>query len=132
MPIYNKPLPANLKKNEPSDYITINGANKEVTVISKQETKLIINELIMKECESSLKKATRDLLLTYDKMIDENIKPDLDEKFLHLQKEVVAYIDFKLDILSQKICDLLITRKLNEEVDKKVSEKLQQARKGKF
>ena len=78
-------------------------------------------------------KATTNILSTFDTMIESNIKPEMNEKFSTMQKDVVAYIDFKIDILSQKICDMLITRKFNEEVDKRVNEKFEKLKtKGKF
>ena len=133
MPIYNKPAPARLKRLEESDYITIKGEQKEITVVTKQETRSVIKELIEKECGPALIKATTNILSTFDTMIESNIKPEMNEKFSTMQKDVVAYIDFKIDILSQKICDMLITRKFNEEVDKRVNEKLEKLKtKGKF
>ena len=42
MPIYNKPAPARLKRLEESDYITIKGEQKEITVVTKQETRSVI------------------------------------------------------------------------------------------
>ena len=133
MPIYNKPAPARLKRLEESDYITIKGEKKEITVVTKQETRSVIKELIEKECGPALIKATTNILSTFDTMIESNIKPEMNEKFSTMQKDVVAYIDFKIDILSQKICDMLITRKFNEEVDKRVNEKFEKLKtKGKF
>ena len=133
MPIYNKPAPARLKRLEESDYITIKGEQKEITVVTKQETRSVIKELIEKECGPALIKATTNILSTFDTMIESNIKPEMNEKFSTMQKDVVAYIDFKIDILSQKICDMLITRKFNEEVDKRVNEKFEKLKtKGKF
>lgn len=133
MPIYNKPAPARLKRLEESDYITIKGEQKDITVVTKQETRSVIKELIEKECGPALIKATSNIISTFDTMIDNNIKPELNEKFSVMQRDVVAYIDFKIDILSQKICDMLITRKFNEEVDKRVNEKMEKLKtKGKF
>lgn len=133
MPIYNKPAPARLKRLEESDYITIKGEQKDITVVTKQETRSVIKELIEKECGPALIKATTNILSTFDTMIESNIKPEMNEKFSTMQKDVVAYIDFKIDILSQKICEMLITRKFNEEVDKRVNEKLEKLKtKGKF
>ena len=130
MPILNKPTPARLKKLDESDYITIKGKHKEITVVTKQETRSVIKELIERECGPALVKATMNVLSTFDTMIENNIKPDLNEKFSNMQRDVVAYIDFKIDLLSEKICDMLITRKFNEEVDKRVNEKLKT--RGKF
>lgn len=133
MPIYNKPTPARLKRLEESDYITIKGEQKDITVVTKQETRSVIKELIEKECGPALIKANSNIISTFDTMIDNNIKSELNEKFSVMQRDVVAYIDFKIDILSQKICDMLITRKFNEEVDKRVNEKMEKLKtNGKF
>lgn len=119
--------PKRLKRLESSDILPIKDANGDFLVVTKQETANVIRDFIYSELENHIDDVNNKF-----KTISENIgnkeKKQLtiavNDKFTEIEKSIDAYIQYKFDELAEKVCDLLITRKFNEEVQKKVEERL--------
>lgn len=126
MPIKVKPLPARFKKLEESDIMNINGKNKEVTLVTKQETRSVIKELLEGQCDALLKKASAKVITDFDKIIEENVTPTYNTKFEELKRDIAAYIDFRIDVLAKNITESLLTRKFNEEVERRVEKMVEE------
>ena len=57
----------------------------------------------------------------------------VETRISQIEKDADAFIGLKIDEMAEKICDMLITRKFKEEVEKKAEELLIQKQiKGKF
>ena len=126
MPIKVKPLPVGFKKLEESDIMNINGKNKEVTLVTKQETRSVIRELLEGQCDALLKKASAKVITDFDKIIEENVTPTYNTKFEELKLDIAAYIDFRIDVLAKNITESLLTRKFNEEVERRVEKMVEE------
>jgi hypothetical protein len=129
-------FPESLKRLEASDLLTIKDKNDDYLLVTKQETAKIIRDFISEEIgnipDDISEKHKKELLYEINKkmsFVEKTIKDRLNE----LEKELSAFIDFKFDTLAEKACDMLLTRKFMEEVDKKAEEKLiKKQAKGKF
>jgi hypothetical protein len=121
--------PRTLKRLENSDLITLKDELDNLYVVTKQETSKVIRDYVANEIGNLPDK------------ISERHKKDLqsalDQKMKVLEKELVAFIDYKFDTIAEKACEMLINRKFIEEVNKRVDEKvekllLEKQKKGKF
>jgi hypothetical protein len=129
-------FPSSLKRLEKKDLLSIKDSNDDVYVVTKQETANVIREFVKNEMdnlsdelsESRKKKLIKEV---NDKM--GNVEDVLNKRLAEITKELAAFIDYKFDELAERACDMLITRKFLEEVDKRAEQKLleKQAR-GKF
>lgn len=61
---------------------------------------------------------------------EEKNKKNLDKIFQDIEGRLLTYIDFKTTKMCETICEAIITRKFNEEVEKKAKELL--LKRGKF
>lgn len=120
-----KPIPQRLKKLESSDLLSIKDSNGDFLVVTKQETTHIIKEFIKNEVINS----ADDFSSKQRKAMEKRVEANLDK----IEKSLIAFIDYKFDMLAEKACDMLITRKFNEEVLKKAEELITKKKlKGKF
>lgn len=120
-----KPVPQRLKRLEATDYMQVNDANGDILVVTKQETNAIIRGMLEHEYELLSKRVIQNVENRLTKLID--------SRFSQFEKESEAFINFKIDQMAEKICDMLITRKFKEEVEKKAEELiLKKQAKGKF
>jgi ABC-type sulfate transport system substrate-binding protein len=98
------------------DLINLKDKDDNFLVITKIETKNVIREFIKDEFDF----LTNKVVINQSKEIEK----DVNRRIEAIEKSVSAYIDYKFDKLSEKICELLLTRKFDEEVDRKVKERL--------
>lgn len=120
-----KPIPQRLKRLEASDYIQIRDANGDILVVTKQETRSVIHEML----EHEYKLLSQRVI----KKIEDDLTKQIEENFKTFEKDAESFINYKIDQTAEKICDMLITRKFKEEVEKRAEELLRQKQiKGKF
>jgi len=120
-----KPIPQRLKRLEASDYIQIRDANGDILVVTKQETRSVIHEML----EHEYKLLSHRVI----KKIEDDLTKQIEENFKTFEKDAESFINYKIDQTAEKICDMLITRKFKEEVEKRAEELLTQKQiKGKF
>lgn len=120
-----KPIPQRLKRLEASDYMQVRDINGDILVVTKQETNAVIKEMLEREYKLLSER-------TIEK-VETNLKQLVSERISQIEKEAEAFINHKIDEMAYKICDMLITRKFNEEVEKRAEELLRQKQtKGKF
>jgi len=132
MPELNiKPIPQRLRSLNSAELVPLQDSNGDYLVITKQETNEIIKELIEVHSEIHLKKAITNVSKKFDDFVAREINPLISKEIQTLQKEVAAYLEFRIDNLANNICETLITKKFNEEVERRVSEKIKEI-KGKF
>jgi len=112
--------PRKLKSFSQDDLLSIRDKDDNYLVATKIETKNIIKEFIKDEFDF----LTDNIVVNQTKQIEKEIQQNINARIITIEKSVSAYIDYKFDQLSEKICDLLITRKFTEEVDRKVKERL--------
>jgi hypothetical protein len=111
-----KEIPRRFKRLEETDYMKVNDLNGDVLVVTKQETRSVIKEMLEYEYELLSRRAIQNVNVRLTEFID--------EKFNLFQKDAEAFINHKIDQMAEKICNALITRKFNEEVEKKAEELL--------
>ncbi len=114
--------PRKLQAFVQDDLLPIKDRNDDFLVVTKIETKNVIKEYINDE----FKFLTQKVVNTHR----ESLEGDIDSRMAFVEKSVSAYIDYKFDKLAESICDLLITRKFKEEVERRVNERL--SKKDKF
>ena len=117
-----KNIPEKFKGNNGVSYVRLVNEDDEVHILTEQETRSIIKEMIYKEIDFH----SSEVIEKFKEKSEENLSAG----FWHVDEELNKFINRKFDALSDKIVDMLITRKFNEEVEKRVNEKLKQ--KGKF
>jgi hypothetical protein len=130
MPFINKDKkPRSLKRLENSDLITLKDELDNLYVVTKQETSKVIRDYVANEIGN-----LPDEISGRHK---KDLQSALDQKMRTLEKELVAFIDYKFDTIAEKACEMLINRKFIEEVNKRVDEKiekllLEKQKKGRF
>lgn len=111
-----KPIPQRLKRLEATDYMQIKDANGDILVVTKQETKAVIKEMLEYEYELLSRRAIQNVQKRLTEMVE--------SKTSQIEKEAEAFINHKIDEMAHKICDMLIMRKFKEEVEKRAEELL--------
>ena len=110
--------PRRLKRLDQTDLLTVEDKNGDYLVVTKQEVTKIIREFITSEIGN------------LPDEISERHKKDLslrvNNKMLDLEKELLAFINYKFDSVAEKACEMLLNRKFNEEIDKRVEIKVEQ------
>ncbi len=101
------------------DYLTFNGVESESVILTPEETKRIVSGYIDDEFGTYIK----EQIIAHIK-----IKQIIDEKMAEIEKHIAAYIDFKIDLLTQGLAEKLITRRFEEEVDRRVDVKIKKLR----
>lgn len=120
-----KPIPQRLKRLEATDYMQIKDGNGDILVVTKQETKAVIREMLEYEYELLSRRAIERVQNRLTELVDSRVS--------QIEKDAEAFMNFKIDQMAEKICDMLITRKFKEEVEKKAEELLlKKQAKGKF
>lgn len=114
--------PRRLRSLIDGDLINLNDSVGQTLLLTKIETKSIVKEYIESEFDALLHQKVNNTL--------KEIGGNADKRIEEIEKSVSAYIDYKFDKLSEKICELLLHRKFNEEVERKVKERLN--KRGKF
>jgi len=102
MPDLREKLPRKLKKLEPSDILTVKDNNDDLYVVTKQEVARVIREFITNEIGN------------LPDEISERHKKDLASKIGNkmaiLEKDLIAFIDYKFDTIAEKACEMLLIR----------------------
>ena len=120
-----KPIPQRLKKLEATDYIQIHDGNGDILVVTKQETRSVIREMLENEYELLSKRSL--------KKVEDDLAELVNQKFSIFEKDAEAFINHRIDQVTEKICDMLIMRKFKEEVEKRAEElMIKKLSKGKF
>jgi len=122
----SKPIPQRLKKLESSDLLPIKDKNGDFLIVTKQETTNIIREFVKNEVLNF----SDNFIDTQNKTFQKNV----DSRMAYIEKSIDAFIEYKFNLLAEKVCDMLINRKFNEEVNRKVEEHINNKKKykGKF
>jgi hypothetical protein len=115
-----KPLPQRLKKLENSDLLSIKDSNGDFLVVTKQETTKVIKDFIEAQFSNELDEMSRNIATSEKRKLEKIVTDRLND----IEKNIDAFIEHKFTLLSEKICDMLITRKFGEEVNKKAEELL--------
>jgi hypothetical protein len=114
---------AHLRRLEQSDILSIDANNTILT------TKIEMRNFIREFVKSEVANFPDNFLLNQKS----ELQTLIEQKFLVIEKSIDAFIEYKFDKLSEKICEILITRKFNEEVEKKAQELITKKQaKGKF
>lgn len=120
-----KPIPRRLKRLESTDYMQINDSNGDILVVTKQETKAVIREMLEDEYNLLFKRSIKKLETNITQFVENNISS--------FEKDAEAFINHKIDQAAEKICDMLVMRKFKDEVEKRAEELLlKKQAKGKF
>ena len=109
---------ARLKRLDATDLLKIPTDGDDYLVVTKQEVANIIRKFIQNEIGNlpdEIAKNHKDELIKH-----------INNKVAIIEKELSAFIDYKFDMLAEKACDILISRKFNEQVDKRVQERAEQ------
>ena len=110
--------PRRLKSLTSEDVLSIKDANGNYLVVTKQEVDYTIRQMVRNEMDFFTDEAIKGRKKECEEMI--RVKTEA------IERSIYAMITFKFDKLAEKVCDLLITRKFNEEVERKVNLKLAQ------
>lgn len=129
-----------LKRLDATDLLKVPTENDDYLVVTKQEVAHIIRKFIQNEIGNLPDEITtkhRDEILKEVNKKNLIIEKELKDRLSTIEKELSAFIDFKFDALAEKACDLLISRKFNEEIEKRVQERTEyllteKQKKGKF
>lgn len=118
-----------LKRLDATDLLKVPTENDDYLVVTKQEVANIIRKFIQNEIGN--------LPDEISKSHKEELVKDINKKISVIEKELSAFIDYKFDMLAEKACELLISRKFNEEIEKRVQERAEyllneKLKKGKF
>jgi hypothetical protein len=128
-----KPIPARLKKLESSDLLPIKDLNGDYLVVTKQETNLVIKELLEVQSDALLNDKVKKIVKSFETIVDGPLKKGIDVRLDDLSRDVEAHINYRIDNLAKNITEMLITKNFNDEVNRKVEEKLKNIKtKGKF
>jgi len=120
-----KPIPQRLRRLTESDYLKISFDDEGALVVTKEETEDVIKQMLVNNYHLTASEIVSNL--------EKCLKNEIDAKFDCIEKELSAYIEFKINNLSEKLVEMLLNRKFNEEVDKKVQLRIQELKiKGKF
>lgn len=111
-----KPIPQRLKRLEKGDYIPIHDNNGDILVVTKQETKAVIKEMLEQHYQLLSQRSIQKL--------ENNLTKLVESKTTQIETDAEAFINHKIDEIAYKICDMLITRKFKEEVEKRAEELL--------
>jgi len=117
----SKPIPQRLKKLESSDLLPIKDKNGDFLIVTKQETTNIIREFVKNEVLNF----SDNFIDTQNKTFQKNV----DSRMAYIEKSIDAFIEYKFNLLAEKVCDMLINRKFNEEVNRKVEEHINNKKK---
>ena len=127
-----KVTPRSLKKLTEDDILRIELENEDCLVVTKQETAKVIRDLLNQEVGNL---NDYQLVLDAKKQIDENLnklsetlKTYTVNKLAKVEKDINAYIDFRIDTTAQKLTEALLSRKFNEEIDKRVNDIIEKAK----
>lgn len=107
-----KNIPERLKKLQSSDLLTVKNGEDNFISITKQETKLIIGEII----KDNFNFFADEKIVGYKSLFEEKINNKLNE----IEKNIDAYIEYRFDMLAEKLSEKLLTRHFENEVNKKV------------
>ena len=131
-----KSLPQRLKRLEASDLLPMKDSNGDFLVVTKQETRAIIEEFIRNEIINVGDDYIENSRMKFKQLVDSKIplfEKMVNDRISLFEKSVDAFISHKFDLLAEKICETLISRQFNEEVERVAERKLKEKRfKGKF
>lgn len=105
---------ARLKRLDATDLLVLNTEGEDHLVVTKQEISNTIKKYVEKE--------VGDLPELISKKYKDELLKKIDVKISVIEKELSAFIDYKFDQLAEKACDLLISRKFKEEVERRAEE----------
>lgn len=136
MGIKKPPVPRRLKKLESSDLLSIKDSKGDFLLVTKQETAMVIREFMKNEVINIGDDIIENEKKVLIKRIDEGVKKinfDVDAYLANVEKTIDDFISHKIDVITEKVCTLLINKKFSEEVDKAAEKKILQMKlKGKF
>jgi hypothetical protein len=120
---------ARIKRLDATDLLSIPTEGGNHIIATKQEVAKHIKDFISIEI-GNLPKEMAD---KHKKELVVNIN----EKMVLLEKELIAFIDYRFDSIAEKACEMLLNRKFTEEVNRKVDERIEKIildkqKKGKF
>lgn len=111
-----KPIPQRLKRLEATDYLQVRDGNGDILVVTKQETKAVIKEMLEYEYELLSRRAIQK--------VQDILTEQIENRISQFEKEADAFINHKIDEMAHKICDMLVMRKFKEEIEKRAQELL--------
>lgn len=122
-----------LKKIEESDILRVD-FNDTSLIITKQETANIVRSFLQAELNNEIASLKEHFTNVTEDIINNNLfKEKVDNRINEIEKNIDAYIEYKFDLLAEKICNHLLTRAFNEEVERRAKELLEKKKlKGKF
>ena len=118
-----------LKRLDATDLLSIPTEDNNHFVATKQEVAKVIREFVIGEI-GNLPNEISD-------RHKKELSVKINEKMVVLEKELIAFIDYRFDSIAEKACEMLLNRKFTEEVNKRVDERiektiLEKQKKGKF
>lgn len=118
-----------LKRLDATDLLVVPTEDENKLVVTKQEVANILRQFISNEIGNLPDEIAKNH--------KEELIKHITQKIEIIEKELLAFIDYKFDTLAEKACDILISRKFNEEVEKRVEEKaerliIEKQKKGRF
>lgn len=107
-----------LKRLDATDLLTVPTEDGDHLVVTKQEVANILKKFIESEVGNLPDEITKNH--------KEELIKHINQKMSMIEKELSAFIEYKFDTLAEKACDMLISRKFNEEVERRAEFKAEQ------
>lgn len=98
-------------------YLKLRTENHGIVVLTKDETKECLKELLEETLDLKSSESINDI----KKQLEDNVS----KAFWVIDEQLTVFVNNKIDVLTEKVVDMLLTRKFNEEVEKRVKEELQ-------
>lgn len=116
---YTDTIPHKLKKLENGDIVPIpvEADASGFVLATKQEVTKIVGDFVQKEFEE-LKDFFIQKRITYNTIIEEKMKA--------LEKQLIAYLDHKFNVTVENMCNKLLDRKIQEEIEQRVNDRLEE------
>lgn len=115
-PPYNRMTESSIIQRTPIETLSLTSSDGRQILVTTKEAKEEIKDYIHKELNSF----TTEVIFNKE----QELKQELETRFNKMERLLLALLDHKWDQLAEKIVDKLITRKFNEEVERRVTEKL--------
>lgn len=123
-------LPRNLKRLDESDLFTIKDEyGDNIAVATKQEAASIVHSFVKQQMKDMGEEFWNDEKLNFSLKAKENkdaLEKMINDKIARMEKEIGAFIEHKFDLVVEKMCEDLLSRKVKEEINRRVEEALEQ------
>lgn len=138
--------PRRLKRLDETDFYSLEDENGNIVLVTKQETANVIRQHIQDEVSKldeyyianqldKIQEDFNDVAFELKKELEHQIssglariKSDIDQKMGELEASVGKYLDYKFDLVAEKMCEKILSKEINQEVEKRLAAKLEEIR----